>query len=297
MINGLKVARFVSQVSDESSQVVTAQAYLTRYFETLPLGESDSQCFSVNRTDPDVSSRQRLCRYRPPARRRLCAPGRASLRYRLAALSCAYDPQLVFPLSLTRSTPTDDRSYLERALVVLDYALQRSKYKYQIRILTINLLRLLGASSLALTHYRILGVKAIQYDTLSHLVLTRAATFAVASGSDAEVHEEALTASKWYKVGEHEASEMAVRVFSFHNYSKVRLRVDGRKASRVFADGVFSPVDRRLCRVSGSTRAVLVQVPSPDRDAEDATSSGPVERIPDGRSRQQPHAYGREPGW
>lgn len=85
-----------------------------------------------------------------------------------------------------------------------------------------NLTRLLGASSLALAHYRLLGVKAIQFDTLSHLVLSRGSTFCVAAGTDAGVLEEATAALKWYTIGEHEAGEMPVRAFSFHNYSKVR---------------------------------------------------------------------------
>lgn len=110
---------------------------------------------------------------------------------------------------------------MEQALAVLDYAAQRSKHKYQIRILIVNICRHLGASSLALTHFRILGAKAIQHDTLSHLVLTRASTFAVASGTDAGVFEEALVAGKWYRSGENEAADMAVRVFNFQCYSKV----------------------------------------------------------------------------
>lgn len=41
-------------------------------------------------------------------------------------------------------------------------------------------------------------------------------------GSDVGIWEEAQNASKWYRVGEHEALEMPVRAFSFHNYTKVR---------------------------------------------------------------------------
>lgn len=122
-------------------------------------------------------------------------------------------------LQLLTASDSDDRSYLERALLILEYGLQRSKHKYQIRILAINILRLLGASSAAIAHFRVLNPKAIQNDTLSHLVLNRAATFSVTQ--DAAVLEEAVSASKWYKTGEHEAAEMAVRVFSYHNYSKV----------------------------------------------------------------------------
>lgn len=133
-------------------------------------------------------------------------------------------------IATAHKTFPDDRSYLERVLVILEYSLQRSKHKYQIRILAINILRLLGASSAAIAHFRVLNPKAIQNDTLSHLVLNRAATFSVTQ--DAAVLEEAVSASKWYKTGEHEAAEMAVRVFSYHNYSKVSRDGDGASTAR-----------------------------------------------------------------
>lgn len=120
----------------------------------------------------------------------------------------------------------EQRSYLEKAVALLDFAALRSKHKYQTRILLINLTRLLGASSLSLTHYRLLGIKSIQYDTLSHLVLGRASTFSVAAGNDPGVLEEAFKAAKWYVTGEHEATEMCVRAFSFHNLTKVRRSSD-----------------------------------------------------------------------
>ena len=119
---------------------------------------------------------------------------------------------LVIPVSPTVLSPrpplislSDQRSYLEKAAAVLDYATFRSKHKYQLRILLINIYRLLGASSLALSHYRQLGVKSVQFDTLSHLVLGRASTFSVASGNDPGVLQEATIASNWYGAGEVEA--------------------------------------------------------------------------------------------
>lgn len=116
---------------------------------------------------------------------------------------------------------TDDRSYLERAAALLDYALRSSKYKYQSRILLINIYRLLGASSLSLSHYRIFGVKNVQYDTLSHLILNRGATFAIEAGKEAGVHEEAIVTDRWYKMGTNEAAQMCVQTFTMPNYGKV----------------------------------------------------------------------------
>jgi hypothetical protein len=67
--------------------------------------------------------------------------------------------------------------YLELAIGILEFAIRKSKYKYQIRVLLICLYRWAGASSLALDHYKIMDIKQIQYDTLSHWALERACTF------------------------------------------------------------------------------------------------------------------------
>lgn len=81
-------------------------------------------------------------------------------------------------------------------------------------------MRLLGAPSLAVAHYRTLGVKQIQYDTLSHLVTTRASTFAGVV-SDGGVWEEVAGTEGWYPGGEREANEMRVRVYQGGNWEKV----------------------------------------------------------------------------
>lgn len=121
---------------------------------------------------------------------------------------------------------TDDRAYLDRALVIGEHALQRSKYKYQLRILVVNLLRLVGASSLSLAHYRLFGVKNIQHDTLSHLVLARGATFAIGQGgnraNDVGVWDEVLGTEAWCAGGRREAAEMVVKAVSLGALAKVR---------------------------------------------------------------------------
>jgi N-terminal acetyltransferase B complex non-catalytic subunit len=78
---------------------------------------------------------------------------------------------------------------------------------------------------LSLSHYRIFGVKNIQYDTLSHLILNRGATFAIESGKELGVHEEAVQTERWFKMGQNEAAQMCVQTFTLPNYGKVRPRV------------------------------------------------------------------------
>ncbi|GAA5885358.1 hypothetical protein JCM6882_009585 [Rhodosporidiobolus microsporus] len=116
-----------------------------------------------------------------------------------------------------------DRSYLERALCVSESALLLSKYKYQLRILSSNLLRLLGAPSASLAHYRPLGVKNVQYDTLSHLVVGRGTTFAIEGnvGKEGGVFEAAAETERWYRGGVKEAQEMVVKALNYNTYSKI----------------------------------------------------------------------------
>ncbi|BGP30008.1 mitochondrial distribution and morphology [Rhodotorula toruloides] len=183
VINACKLLRYLSDDPVDAAQEKSeAEKHIKRYFDTLPLGK-----------DLPPTELQ-------PADDFALLAGQAYVS--------------AYHLS-------HDRSYLERALVLLDHVLLRSKYKYQVRILTINILRLLGASSAALAHYHFFGVKNIQYDTLSHLVMSRGATFAIESGKDVGVFEEALATSTWYASGQREAHEMVVKAFNNNALSKI----------------------------------------------------------------------------
>ncbi|BGP13829.1 mitochondrial distribution and morphology [Rhodosporidiobolus nylandii] len=161
--------------------------------------------------------------------------------------------------------PLDDRSFLERALVVSESALQHSKQKYQLRILTSNLLRLLGAPSASLAHYRSFGVKNIQHDTLSHLVLSRGATFAIEGnvGKEGGVFEHAAETERWYRGGVKEAQEMVVRALTSNTYSKVedfsefRLRLENSlQKSLVTVEALRMRVIRGVLDSAGTEVAV-----------------------------------------
>ncbi|GAA6024099.1 hypothetical protein JCM11491_005993 [Sporobolomyces phaffii] len=192
-INALKIARYLSGEQTADLEASSARDYLERYFSNLSLGK-DLPATELQPADD-------------------------------FALLAAQAFVSAYHLS-------GERSYLEQAAAVLDHALRSSKYKYQSRILLINLYRLLGASSASLSHYRIFGVKNIQYDTLSHLILNRGATFAIESGKELGVHEEAVQTERWYKMGQNEAAQMCVQTFTLPNYGKVedfaefRLRLD-----------------------------------------------------------------------
>ncbi|SCZ96879.1 BZ3500_MvSof-1268-A1-R1_Chr4-1g06812 [Microbotryum saponariae] len=188
LINAAKIARFLAPSSTSAeAQVILAHSYLTRYFQVLPLG------FHLDSTD----------------------------------LQPADDFALLAAQAFVSAYHLDrDRSRLESALLVLDYALQRSRHKYQIRLLAINIQRQLGASSIAMDLNRSLGIKSIQFDTLIHVAATRGSTFANAAGAttsanDAGILDELRKANKWYGAGLDEAADMVVRVFMLHNFSKI----------------------------------------------------------------------------
>ncbi|GAA6061664.1 hypothetical protein JCM10212_000847 [Sporobolomyces blumeae] len=181
-INALKIARYLSREENVGSELAKADDFAARYFAALPLGQ-----------DLPPTELQ-------PADDFALLAGQA----------------LVSAYHMSR-----DRAHLERAAALLDHALRKSRYKYQIRIVLINILRLLGAPSLSLAHYRTFGVKNVQYDTLSHLVVHRAATFALEASKDAGVFDEMQRTIQWYGLGSTEASQMSTQPFTYPNYTKV----------------------------------------------------------------------------
>ncbi|KAM0753776.1 actin cytoskeleton organization protein [Meredithblackwellia eburnea MCA 4105] len=182
VINAAKIGRALETEVTAEGENTTALAFATHYFETLPLGKG------------------------------LVA----------TELQPADDFALLSAQAFVSAWKlSGDRSFIEKAIAILDFASTRSKYKYQLRILLVNLTRLLGASSLAHSHFKLLGTKSIQHDTLSHVVLGRASTFAVGGTSDQGVISETTIVQRWYKTGEQEASEMPVRAFNLDNFTKI----------------------------------------------------------------------------
>jgi len=111
---------------------------------------------------------------------------------------------------------TNDQVYLYNAATVLEFASTKSKHSFRIRLLLVQIYRLLGtcfpyspnvsdhgyvlagAPLLALKHYRLMNVKQIQADTLSHFILARASTFSLAATGDLTYTTECLESSHIY---------------------------------------------------------------------------------------------------
>jgi len=80
---------------------------------------------------------------------------------------------------------------------------------------------LLGAPYLALEHYRIMGIKQVQHDTLSHFILSRASTFSLASTGDLTLATECLESTQIYISNSQETSDFVVRAFTAEKYSQI----------------------------------------------------------------------------
>ncbi|KAI0035924.1 N-acetyltransferase B complex non catalytic subunit-domain-containing protein [Vararia minispora EC-137] len=133
---------------------------------------------------------------------------------------------------------SQEDSYLHRAVIVLEYGLLKSAQSYKIRLLLIRIYRLLCAPQLALEHYRQLGIKQVQHDTMSHYVLSRASMFSLAASGDLTYVSECLEASQVYlsnsqevKAGRYErhstttntrkTADFIVRAFQGEKYSQI----------------------------------------------------------------------------
>ncbi|KAF5381081.1 hypothetical protein D9615_004014 [Tricholomella constricta] len=116
---------------------------------------------------------------------------------------------------------TSDEQYVLNAVTLLEFALTKSKQSFQSRLILIRLYRLLGAPSLALEHYRLMGIKQVQHDTLSHLILSRASTFSLASTGDITLATECLESTQIYLSNSQETADYVVRAFTGEKYSQI----------------------------------------------------------------------------
>ncbi|KAF9075215.1 N-acetyltransferase B complex non catalytic subunit-domain-containing protein [Rhodocollybia butyracea] len=114
-----------------------------------------------------------------------------------------------------------DIKYLYNAVVLLEFALSQSKQAFQMRLMLIRIYRLLGSPSVALEHYRLLGIKQVQNDTLSHFILSRASTFSLAASGDLTLSTECVESSQIYISNSQETSDFVIRAFSGEKYSQI----------------------------------------------------------------------------
>lgn len=133
-------------------------------------------------------------------------------------------------------------AHLHNAVVILEYASRKSPQSYQIHLELVRIYRLLGAPQLALDHYRLLKVKQVQNDTMSYLILSRAANFSLAATGDLTYVSECLESSHVYFSNSQETSEFIVKAFNTEKYSQIHELV-------VFEERLDNSLQRDLVKV------------------------------------------------
>ncbi|KAJ7632694.1 actin cytoskeleton organization protein [Roridomyces roridus] len=116
---------------------------------------------------------------------------------------------------------SNDAKYLYNAVALLEFALTKSKQSFHSRLLLIRIYRLLGASSMAVEHYRAMQIKQVQLDTLSHFILSQASLFSLASTGDLTYITECLEASQIYISNTQDTGEYIARAFMNEKYSQI----------------------------------------------------------------------------
>ncbi|THH20680.1 hypothetical protein EW146_g718 [Bondarzewia mesenterica] len=152
-----------------------------------------------------------------------------------------------------------DEAHLHSAIVVLEFASKKSPQSYLIHLSLVRIYRLLGAAQPALEHYRLLNVKQVQNDTLSHFSLSRASNFSLAATGDLTYESECLESSQIYMSNSQEVkkgniqrpkqaanvrqtADFIVRAFSAEKYSQIPDFV-------IFEDRLDNSLQRDLVKI------------------------------------------------
>lgn len=147
--------------------------------------------------------------------------------------------------------------YLYRAAMVLEYALTRSKHAYSMRLMVIQIHRLLAAPTPALEHYRALRVKQIQNDTLSHMVLSRASAFSLSGSGDLTFLSECIEANQIYVSNTQDTADYTGRAFLLEKYSQIPGFVD-------FEDQLECSLHREILKVEHTRMRYCHEIISED---------------------------------
>lgn len=106
------------------------------------------------------------------------------------------------------------------AAAIASYGVAESPRGYRLRMLFIRLLQELGAMKLAFAQYTVLGLKAVQFDTASHIGLERNAAFGGALGPVME-NEWSDHMAKFYGQSDSELPEVIGQAFSNNKFSQI----------------------------------------------------------------------------
>ena len=103
---------------------------------------------------------------------------------------------------------------------------------------------MIGAPSLALEHYRALNLKQVQTDTLSYLVLSRAATFSLSAIGDLTYSTECMEASQIYLSN---STDVSPYLYLFSQIASDLMTDCGVRRARIHGREIFSGMFNSLC--------------------------------------------------
>ena len=180
-MNSFKILRFSLVESDITPELESARVekYLKYYFEALSLG--------TNLPSTELQPADDLALLAGNALVNLWTLTRADAHL----LNAAY----LLEFGLIKSK----QSFLMRLMLIRIYRIlgKAPLLLLPLRLVTISF-SILGAPSSALEHYRAMHIKQVQHDTLSHLILSRASTFSLASTGDLTLASECLESTQIY---------------------------------------------------------------------------------------------------
>jgi len=111
---------------------------------------------------------------------------------------------------------SSEEKWLWACVSLLEFGLTRSRQSWQMRLLLVRLYRLLGmlffplfvmvilkqvssgSPEQALEHYRLLNLKTVQHDTLTHILLSRSSLFSLSAMGDLTFTSECLETTQVY---------------------------------------------------------------------------------------------------
>lgn len=106
---------------------------------------------------------------------------------------------------------------LRQAIVLFEFAVSRSKHNFQFKLQLISLYRRIGAWSSAQAHFASLGIRHIQRDTLSHILLESSASEYISTLQLSSLKD----SQNIYLANQVETPEVICQAYSYRTYSKI----------------------------------------------------------------------------
>ncbi|KAF8308096.1 hypothetical protein DL93DRAFT_2159228 [Clavulina sp. PMI_390] len=219
-INAFKLLRYAEPSPSTSSELAHAEKYFRLYLEATRILES------IGAKDPEEVDP---------------ADDLALLAANALISEWAKDKSVQAPLN--------------QAIFVLEFAATRSPYNFRYHLVLIRLYLFLGAHAVALEHYKLLRIRSVQHETLSHYLMDRSTTWSAANDGDLTLHDAAVEVSAIYQENANETPEMLAKALLFEKYSQVQGFID-------FEDKLDRSLHRDVIRMDQIRMRCVVEPPT-----------------------------------